>query len=171
MGDNFDARYCNAPEKIGNLTRERYEQFFREELIKVVFQEYFFFNDNEEYDKQNTKGKKFFNPHLNISNQKESKSDLNNLNNTFSNIIQNNINSKSMADKFININKIESKLSKIKIVSTNLSNNTLLMNRILSSGNVVSSNNISTSNSIANLNFDKNTNLRKTGSNNQTYIY
>ncbi len=136
-----------------------------------MFKEYFFFDENEEYDKHNTKGKKFFNPHLNISNKIESISDLNNLNITFSNIIQNNLNSKSMVDKLININKIDLKLSKIKMVSSNVSSNTLLRNRILSSGNVVSSNSTSTSNSVTNGNSQKNTNLRKTGSNNQTYIY
>ena len=67
LGDNFDVKYCNALEKIGNATREKYEQYLREDFCKEVFKD-FYFNSNEldSNDKNTTINKKFFNPHLNI---------------------------------------------------------------------------------------------------------
>ncbi len=67
IGDNFDAKYCNAQEKIGNITREKYEHYLREESFKDVFKDfYFYFNEYDPVDKNNTNTKKFYNPHLNI---------------------------------------------------------------------------------------------------------
>jgi serum/glucocorticoid-regulated kinase 2 len=67
IGDNFDAKYCNAPEKLGNNTREKYDQYLRDETFKDAFKDfYFYYNDFDPNDKNNSKEKKLFNPHLNI---------------------------------------------------------------------------------------------------------
>jgi hypothetical protein len=67
IGDNFDAKYCNAPEKLGNNTREKYEQYLREESFKDCFKDFYFYsNEFDPNDKCNSKDKKLFNPHLNI---------------------------------------------------------------------------------------------------------
>jgi hypothetical protein len=69
MGDNFDAKYCNSLDKIGNATKERYEGIIRHENYREVFHDFFYyFNQNDINDKHNTKDcKKFYNPHLNIN--------------------------------------------------------------------------------------------------------
>jgi len=69
MGDNFDEKYCNSSEKVGNATKERYEAIVRQENYKEVFRDFFYyFNENDPNDKHNSRDrKKFYNPHLNIN--------------------------------------------------------------------------------------------------------
>lgn len=85
-GDNFDANYCNNTEKIGILTRERYEHYLRDEKYKQVFKDFIYINHAElignnqkqgnknkktletEKENENNRDKNFINPHLNISN-------------------------------------------------------------------------------------------------------
>ena len=65
-GDNFDVKYCNAPDKIGLDTKEKYDLYLRDESYKEAFKEFTFFSgvtDITEAPKD-----KFNNPHLNISN-------------------------------------------------------------------------------------------------------
>jgi len=47
-GDNFDKKYCDAPDKIGEETQERYEKFLREETVKQVFKDFVYFSQEEE---------------------------------------------------------------------------------------------------------------------------
>ncbi len=77
VGDNFDAKYCNAPEKIGNDTKDKYEAYLRDENMKGIFRYFTYHNDeNEDFGNKNkssnssayTKDIKFVNPHANISN-------------------------------------------------------------------------------------------------------
>jgi len=69
MGDNFDAKYCNSSDKIGNATKERYEVICRQDGYREVFRDFFYyFNENDINDMNNTKDrKKYYNPHLNIN--------------------------------------------------------------------------------------------------------
>jgi hypothetical protein len=76
IGDNFDAKYCNAPDKIGNDTKEKYESYLRDENFKDIFRCFTYYNEeNKEDTTKNknssssyTKDLKFSNPHSNISN-------------------------------------------------------------------------------------------------------
>jgi hypothetical protein len=78
IGDNFDAKYCNAPEKIGNDTKEKYEIYLRDDSYKYAFRNFTYYNEelHEELAKKNnnrnnssyTKDMKFVNPHMNITN-------------------------------------------------------------------------------------------------------
>lgn len=69
LGDNFDSNYCNALDKIGNNTQEKYDRFLKEEEISPSFSEfYFYFNENEADDPYNTNQKKFYNPHTSLVN-------------------------------------------------------------------------------------------------------
>ena len=78
VGDNFDAKYCNAPEKIGQDTKEKYEVYLRDDSFKHAFRNFTYYNEelHEELAKKTnnrnntsyTKDMKFINPHLNITN-------------------------------------------------------------------------------------------------------
>jgi hypothetical protein len=76
IGDNFDAKYCNAPDKIGNDTKEKYESYLRDENFKDVFRCFTYYNEENKEDtgknknssSSYTKDLKFNNPHNNISN-------------------------------------------------------------------------------------------------------
>ena len=48
IGDNFDKKYCEGPDKIGDTTKERYEKYVREENFQVAFKNFTVFNNNEE---------------------------------------------------------------------------------------------------------------------------
>jgi hypothetical protein len=69
MGDNFDAKYCNSADKMGQNTKERYEFIVRQDNYKEGFKDFFYyFNELDSNDKNNTRDrKKFYNPHLNIN--------------------------------------------------------------------------------------------------------
>lgn len=50
----WDQKYCNAPEKLGIETKERYENIIKGELYKSVFNDYYFyFNPEDSLDRQN----------------------------------------------------------------------------------------------------------------------
>jgi len=76
IGDNFDAKYCNAPDKIGNDTKEKYDSYLRDQNFKEIFKCFTFYNDgnkeetgkNKNSNSSYTKDIKFSNPHLNVSN-------------------------------------------------------------------------------------------------------
>jgi hypothetical protein len=151
VGDNFDAKYCNAIEKIGNDTREKYEQFLREDSYKDSFKDFsYYFNEQDPNDKNNSKEKKFNNPHLNIPN------------NYYRNSVKDTLTSKNMVkEEKVVPNSLETKFSKIKLMSSSGSSNSLIRNYRQSSGNVMSNNSTSSSNyavhkrsgSAANLNY------------------
>jgi hypothetical protein len=46
-GDNFDKKYCEAPDKIGVDTKERYDKYIRDENFKYVFHKFTFINIEE----------------------------------------------------------------------------------------------------------------------------
>lgn len=83
LGDNFDQKYCNAPEKIGLETKEKYDSYLKEENYKNAFRGFTY--NNDQITKENEPAKnssnrkntrldsythniKFNDPHTNISN-------------------------------------------------------------------------------------------------------
>ncbi len=62
VGDNFDARYCNQVDRLGNDTKDKYESYLRNDTLKEAFKcfTYFYLEGKEEQN--------FNNPHNNISN-------------------------------------------------------------------------------------------------------
>ena len=44
IGDNFDKKYCEGPDKIGDSTKGRYEKYIKEENFKTIFDNFTFFN-------------------------------------------------------------------------------------------------------------------------------
>ena len=84
VGDNFDSKYCNAIEKIGLDTKEKYENYLQNESLKNLFNRFTHnhieADDDENEEKINKKKiildttekikeMKFTNPHLNLSNE------------------------------------------------------------------------------------------------------
>lgn len=56
IAEPWDPKYCNAPDKLGIDTRERYEKITRSDNYKVVFQDYFFYlNAFDPSDRNNPK--------------------------------------------------------------------------------------------------------------------
>jgi len=47
VGDNFDKRYCESQDKIGNSTLERYQKYIREESFSHAFHHFTFINNLE----------------------------------------------------------------------------------------------------------------------------
>ena len=94
-GDNFDFNYCNAPEKIGPETEERYRLIKGSSKFKEGFLEFYYFNrysnkNNITNSKNNKEGNElikidFKNPHLKYlkeeENEKENKPKLDNFTN------------------------------------------------------------------------------------------
>jgi hypothetical protein len=86
QGDNFDYRYCNAPDRSGINTLERYRNIINSSKYKETFVDFHYFNrfyktmnDNNFENK-----KEFKNPHLvylEDINEKEDKSIQNNIKN------------------------------------------------------------------------------------------
>ena len=44
IGDNFDYKYCNAPDKMGINTQERYYAIINGTRIKEIFKDFYYFN-------------------------------------------------------------------------------------------------------------------------------
>lgn len=73
IGDNFDSKYCNAPDKININTQEKYDQYLKDEAVKPSFEDfYFYFNENDPNDVNNTNEKKFYNSHSSLMNTAKS---------------------------------------------------------------------------------------------------
>ena len=131
IGDNFDSKYCNAPEKIGNETREKYESYLRDEKYKDVFKDfYYYYNDMDENDKFNTKEKKLYNPHLSL------------ITNTQNN---NQDQSVKQKEKINEVSNIDTKFKKIKAMSSSGSTGSLIRQYRQSSSIGVTSNSTSSS--------------------------
>jgi len=81
-GDNFDQKYCQAPEKIGQNTKENYDNLIRRETVQNLFRNFTFISYEEENSKQanniqnkkpvDNNTKKLNNPHSNLSSSVES---------------------------------------------------------------------------------------------------
>jgi hypothetical protein len=159
----------------------------RQESFKEVFKDfYYYYNDLDPNDKNNSKVKKFNNPHLNIqSNYNKSSNgninNLNNLNTNNSNYIMNSLmngnnsstnitnNNPIVGDKMSkNMNNIDTRFSKIKMMSASGSSNSLMKHYRISSSNMMSSNSTNT-NSTNSLNFNNMAGRRSGSSANLQY--
>jgi len=75
-GDNFDQKYCQAADKIGENTKENYAMMIQRETIQDLFRKFTFISAEEaEKEKRTFKTKtsvrKFVNPHLSLSSSPE----------------------------------------------------------------------------------------------------
>lgn len=141
-GDNFDAKYCNAQDKIGENTKEKYEGYLRNESYKDAFKDfYYYLNEFDPNDKYNTNEQKLPNPHVNIqisklATQTVCTSVADNV--TSMNIPKTTVDNKQTAT-------LDSKFSKIKLMSTSGSSNSLLRHYRQHSTNNLSNNSTSSS--------------------------
>jgi len=172
LGDNFDSKYCNAPDKIGIDTKEKYENYLRNETFKDAFKG---FTNNqidseeeskqmnrESYLKQNKsnqnmvagqsadkfKNLKFNNPHLNISNLSMSTTNLNRDSsfclNQSSIENKNNISCINLdSNKACNLTSVENKFLKMKKQAASSSSTSSLLRQYKMSN--ISNNSTSTS--------------------------
>jgi len=49
IGDNFDKKYCEQPDKIGEETKERYEKYLREESTQTIFKDFYYYNEENDH--------------------------------------------------------------------------------------------------------------------------
>jgi len=63
MGDNFDQKYCQAVDKIGQNTKENYENLIRRETVQNFFKNFTFISNENE---SKLKDRKFNNPHTSL---------------------------------------------------------------------------------------------------------
>lgn len=132
---------------------EKYANYLKDEGYKDAFKDFYHYNNEfDAGDKNNTTEKKFYNPHINIqtNNSKNNLSSNTNLANgyTYQQDISNPATNRIIQDKLSNI---DTKFSKIKMMSSSGSTNSLLRHYRQSSsvnGNTgVSSNSTSSTNS------------------------
>jgi len=126
--DNFDKKYCEGPDKIGNDTLERYQNYYKNDALSEIFINYSFENILTVQDKT----KKFSNiGHSSLTAKKK----VNNLSASINNANKGSINHllknkvKVTESLYLN-NKISSSISSLKNTpsqSKNLSNNFNLM--------------------------------------------
>ena len=80
VGDNFDQKYCQAVDKIGQNTKENYENLIRRDTVQDFFKKFTFISNEEELNSTSSTQKKddrssvkkFTNPHSNLSSSVES---------------------------------------------------------------------------------------------------
>lgn len=71
--DNFDFKYCNAPDRLGINTQERYSYIMRDENYKEVFANFYYFN-REHVEREEAKKAamtRYVNPHVVYLDQNE----------------------------------------------------------------------------------------------------
>ena len=71
IGDNFDKRYCESADKIGETTKARYERYTRDQNFKEAFKNFTIINLNNEDDCNKEKKDNNNNCNNNGSNSKE----------------------------------------------------------------------------------------------------
>ena len=64
QGDNFDHRYCNAPDKCGIITQERYRNIVNSPKYKEAFIDFKYFNRFYKNENNFDNKREFKNPHL-----------------------------------------------------------------------------------------------------------
>ena len=96
-GENFDFKYCNAVEKQGLKTKERYAEIMLSDNYKNGFNDYYYF-DRFEYDKQPNKDQ-FINIH-------EVMYENNNASDASKTVVHNRYRSVDEQQKYINYKRI-----------------------------------------------------------------
>ncbi len=131
--DNFDKKYCEGPEKIGNETLERYQNFYKNESLNEIFINYSFENllsvqskklDNttkKAFNSQNSNHNTYIN-HINNSASQQKKS----IGSSVSNL---SLNKHSLNYPLKNKMKITDSLYSNQIHSNNINNNNRNNNR------------------------------------------
>lgn len=126
--DHWDKKYCEAPDKIGVETKERYEKYLRNEATHEIFKGYYYFSIDEGTEKSNQssqvapvtlrekKSDKYINPKVN-SGLQVSKETLEHSN---SNVLM------KVIDKSQPSQSFDSRISKLKKLSVSSSNPSLL---------------------------------------------
>jgi hypothetical protein len=185
IGDNFDKKYCEMPEKLGNDTHDRYARFLHNEDYPVIFNEFTCCNTecNEEIErsKGNTNTEQIktktkiadttktkYNPKQSAKNPVETagsklknvKVYLNNINKTKLNSL-NGINAASTTNKLgkLTFNSMNFDKGKFLKMSTNTNNRAYIQPLSLNLNTTnIKVNNKSKSNSITNTNSNSNSN-------------
>ncbi len=121
--DNFDFKYCNAPEKIGVNTQERYFNIINSSKYKEIFNDYCYFNRYAVGENDLNKMMKIINPHEIYNEIENNKVNEGNNNSNNKNI---NVNSDSKSEINVNIRFNQRSSIKNKILqaeSHNISSN------------------------------------------------
>ena len=116
IGDNFDQKYCQAVDKIGQNTKENYESLVRRETVQNFFKNFTFISNEDE---TKLKERKFNNPHT-----------------SFSTIDEAGLKTNDRTNSLI----IENKLNKYKNVSASCSTSNLVFKGMKKSNSVLSYN-------------------------------
>jgi len=123
IGDNFDQKYCQQLDKIGQNTKENYDNLIRRDTVQNYFKLFTFISpeDDIKKDEKKIKDRKFTNPHssLVITSSDDSR-------------IKTNDRSSSLI--------IENKLSKYKNVSSSSSTTNLVFKGMKKSNSVINYN-------------------------------
>jgi hypothetical protein len=124
-GDNFDSRYCNKMEVLGNETKAKYDSYLRNDALKTSFKCFTYIYKEETQDIHN-----FNNPHNNIINISDICSiDMNRGMNLNMSIISKCTSSNNSVQHRIRVDPsilIENKFIKIKNQSNSASTSSLL---------------------------------------------
>ena len=141
IGDNFDYKYCNAPDKMGVNTQERYYTIVNGTRYKEVFRDFYYFNRNDKCSSRTNNGTEIEryktitikNPHeiYLTDNEKSDRSDLSSMRN------------KSFVSSTNRYGMEEEKYSTVRKLASSNSSNALLRgynHSIIASSNNSSSN-------------------------------
>ena len=133
--DNYDKKYCEGPDKIGNDTLERYQNYYKSEALNEIFMNYSF--DNILTIRENTTTKKpLYNPQsqtklASSTNKKKSSTLSASINNLNKNSVNQLLNSKMKITESLYLNKNNN--SNINNRNNNNSKSTLKISSSISS--------------------------------------
>ena len=154
--DNFDKRYCEGPDKIGNDTLERYQNYYKNEALADVFNNYSFDNILTVQPPKKESGKQRFHGSSNSNSNGNHNTYLNNIN-------SNNTNQKKRINSSLsNLNNLSSKTPGNNPNNNAMSNknsiNSLLKNKMKITESLYLNNNVNNASGISNI--SKNTPLK-----------
>lgn len=181
--DHWDKKYCEAPDKMGVETKERYEKHLRSETTHEAFKNYYYFSNGQdtpdvfvqggggvtvreslaisrssENPNSSYRGEKKLNPSLSSSSiNKESNSTLEHSG------------SATKMRVLEKTNSIDSRISKLKKIAVSSSNSSLLRNYKQQSSNINMSNNSTGNSSTSSLQFGKQRSSSQVNLNNNKY--
>ncbi len=115
--DNFDKKYCEGPDKIGNDTLERYQNYYKNEALNQIFINYSYENLITVQTNKNESNKK-----SNINYNTNHNTYLNNLNNSKKKRINSSLTNLNINKNSLN-NLIKSKMKISESIYLNNSNN------------------------------------------------
>ena len=126
--DNFDFNYCNAREKIGVSTQERYYKIINGSKYKNAFVDFYYFDRLGMLKKTGKIKSKFVNPHLKYLKEEKNENNYNS-NNVSSNFVDSNNDiysvNKNLSDKIIKNYGTFMKKNDLSIISSTNNNSKL----------------------------------------------